>query len=192
MRSLRFTFFSAALMFGLAATAPAITAKSKTAGPKAKDEIVVVAHIPLSSGPVTRFFTTQHLSSSYLYAAHASGGGAALIDITKAGSPALLADAAGISVPGSLAVVAGTSALVASAPEVPAASVPETIRVIDMSDPHQPKVAREFTGVTAMNRDDRRGLIFLANPEGVWILQQHLAVDPQVEKDYANYVLYSH
>jgi hypothetical protein len=43
-----------------------------------------------------------------------------------------------------------------------------------------------------MSRDDRRGLIFVANADGIWILQQHLALDPEVEKAYANYVLYSH
>jgi hypothetical protein len=63
---------------------------------------------------------------------------------------------------------------------------------MDFSDPRNPKVAREFTGVTAMSRDDRRGLIFVANADGIWILQQHLALDPEVEKAYANYVLYSH
>ena len=63
---------------------------------------------------------------------------------------------------------------------------------MDFSDPGTPKVAREFTGVTAMSRDDRRGLIFVANAEGIWILRQRLAEDPEVEKAYAKYVLYSH
>jgi hypothetical protein len=43
-----------------------------------------------------------------------------------------------------------------------------------------------------LSRDDRRGLIFVANTEGIWILQQRLAQDPEVEKAYASYVLYSH
>jgi hypothetical protein len=51
-------------------------------------------------------------------------------------------------------------------------------------------VTREFSGVTATSRDDRRGLIFVANGEGIWILRQHLAEDPEVEKAYANYVIY--
>ena len=41
---------------------------------------------------------------------------------------------------------------------------------MDFSDPQHPKVAREFTGVTAMSRDDRRGLIFLTNDQGLSIL----------------------
>jgi hypothetical protein len=69
---------------------------------------------------------------------------------------------------------------------------PQTIRIMDLSDPRHPKVAREFAGVTAIGADDRRGLIFLANPEGVWILQQSVAQDPEVEKAYAHHVLYDH
>ena len=63
---------------------------------------------------------------------------------------------------------------------------------MDFSDLLHPKVAREFAGVTAISRDQGRGLIFLANPEGIWILHQTFAEDPEVEKAYANYVLYSH
>ena len=72
------------------------------------------------------------------------------------------------------------------------ASAVQTIRIMDFSDPLHPKVAREFTGVTALSRDDRRGLIFVANPEGVWILHQSFAEDPEVEKAYAHHVLYDH
>jgi hypothetical protein len=46
--------------------------------------------------------------------------------------------------------------------------------------------------VTAIDRDDRRGLIFVANPEGVWILHQNRAEDPEVEKAYAHHVIYDH
>ena len=51
---------------------------------------------------------------------------------------------------------------------------------MDFSDPQHPKVAREFAGVTAITTDD--GLIFLANADGIWILHQTLAEDPEVEK----------
>jgi hypothetical protein len=61
---------------------------------------------------------------------------------------------------------------------------------MDFSDPRNPKVAREFTGVTAMSRDDGRGLIYVANAAGVWILQRHFAEDPEVQKAYEDYVIY--
>jgi hypothetical protein len=187
---------STAMLFAGLVLTPSVGAKDKKPkAPDPKDEIEVVGHIPLTGGPVRRFLATQHYSSYYLYAEHEAGGNATLIDVTKTSQPAVLADVAYApkSGSGSLTVVAGTAALVRSEPDAPpAAPALQTIRIMDFSDPQNPKVAREFTGVTATSRDDRRGLIFVANADGVWILHQRLASDPEVEKAYANYVLYSH
>jgi hypothetical protein len=186
------------LIAGVTTLAPAVYAKdkkNKTPAASPKDAIEVVGHIPASDGPVKRFLTTQHFSSYYLYAEHEAGGNVTLIDVTRTSQPAVLADVAYAPDRGSgnLAVVAGTAALVTSEPgSSTAAAAPQTVRIMDFSDPRNPKVAREFTGVTAMSRDERRGLIFVANADGIWILQQHLAEDPEVEKAYAHYVLYSH
>ncbi len=178
--------------------APSVSARNKNpkAQPQApKDEIEVVGHIPLSGGPVRRFLATQHYSSYYLYAEHDAGKIVTLIDVTKTNQPSVLADVAydPNSGSGSLSLVAGTAALVTSEPATPTAPPsPQTIRIMDFSDPQNPKIAREFTGVTAMSRDERRGLVFVANADGIWILRQHFALDPEVEKAYANYVVYSH
>jgi hypothetical protein len=196
MRIKFYRWSSLVLLAGLATFAPAVHAKDKkTKAPPAtpKDEIEVVGHIPLTDGPVTRFLATQHYSSYYLYAEHAAGRTVTLIDVTKTSQPAVLADVS--SAPsdgsGSLALVAGTAALVTSEPTAsPAPAAPQTIRIMDYSDPHNPKVARVFAGVTAMSRDAGRGLIFVANADGIWILHQRLAQDPEVEKAYLNYVLY--
>jgi hypothetical protein len=177
----------------LAPCASARNKKPKAADPK--DEIEVVGHIPLTGGPVKRFLATQHFSSYYLYAEHENGGNLTLIDITKTDQPAVLADLASApnGASSNLTVVAGTAALVSSEPAASTAvQAPQTIRIMDFSDPQNPKVAREFTGVTAMSKDGGRGLIFVANADGIWILQQHLAQDPEVQKAYENYVLYSH
>lgn len=189
---------SSVLLVALATFAPAVNAKDKkpkAASPAPIDEIQVVGHIPLTDGPVKRFLATQHYSSYYLYAEHDSGKNVTLIDVTKTDRPSILAEVAYApgSGTGSLTVVAGTAALVSSeAPNAAPASALQTVRIMDFSDPRNPKVAREFTGVTAMSRDDRRSLIFVANADGIWILQQRLAEDPEVEKAYAHYVLYSH
>ena len=143
---------------------------------------------------MTGFLPTQHYSSYYLYVEHGDGKNVTLIDVTKANQPSVLADVAYPSSPGtpaSLLAVAGTAALIT---EQPGAAAPapafQTIRIMDFSDPQQPKIAREFTGVTAVSRDEGRGLIFLANPEGIWILRRSFAEDPEVEKEYLNHVLY--
>jgi hypothetical protein len=152
-----------------------------------------VGHIPLTDGAVSRFLATQHYSSYYLYAEHDAGRTVTLIDVTKTSQPVVLADVSSAPNGGfdSLTLVAGTAALVTSEPAASAApAATQTIRIMDFSDPQNPKVARVFAGVTAMSRDQGRGLIFVANADGIWILQQRLAQDPEVEKAYANYVLY--
>jgi hypothetical protein len=167
------------------------TKKVKAVAKAPQDEIQVVGHLPLTGGPVTRFMVTQHYSSTYLYAEHETGANITLVDVTKIDKPVVLADVAypagGGS--GSLFAVAGTAALVTEpqGPSVPT-SPSQNVRIMDFSDPQRPKVAREFEGVTAITSD--HGLIFLANADGIWILRQTLAEDPEVEKAYAHQVLY--
>jgi hypothetical protein len=175
------------LLTGLVLTPGANAKDKKPKAPDAKDQIEVVGHIPLTGGPVKRFLSTQHYSSYYLYAERENGGAATLIDITKTNQPAVLGDMAS----GNLTMVAGTAALVSSEPVASSATqAPQTVKIMDFSDPQNPKVAREFTGVTAMSRDDQRGLIFVANGDGVWILQRHFAEDPEVQRAYEDYVIY--
>jgi len=173
--------------------APLGYAKNKSPKADPKDEIEVVGHIPVAGGPVNRFVATQHYSSYYLYAERASGENVTLIDVTKASQPAILGEVAytpgGGS--GSLSAVAGTAALVSSQAATPvAAASPQTVKIMDLSDPQNPKVTREFTGITALSKDDSRGLIFVANADGIWILKQHFALDPEVQKAYEDYVIY--
>ena len=179
------------VVLGLVILIP-LSAKDKKPKSPPQDSIEVVAHIALTNGPVLRLLTTDHFSNHYLYAEHGAGAPVTLIDTTKANHPSVLAEVAYPTTGSdSLVVVSGTAALVTSG-GAPQPATPQTIRILDFSDPRNPKVAREFTGVTAINRDDRRGLIFLANADGVWILHQARAEDPEVEKAYARHVLYDH
>jgi hypothetical protein len=185
-----------ALLAAVMVATPAIPAKdkkAKTPPPAPKDEIQVVGHIPFMDGAVRRFVSTQHYSSFYLYAEHDAGKTVTLIDVTKTDRPSVLADVSYPSNAGSdsLIVVAGTAVLVSDGQPAASAAAPQTVRIMDFSDPENPRVAREFIGVTAMSRDDSRGLIFIANGDGIWILQQRLALDPAVEKAYADYVTYN-
>jgi hypothetical protein len=114
--------------------------------------------------------------------------------MTKVGQPSVMADAASSpagrlseSLTGSRHCCAVNSESGAPA----ATTTPQALRVMDFSDAQHLRVVREFTGVTAVGRNAARGLIFVANADGVWILQQHFAEDPEVEKAYATYVLYN-
>jgi len=175
-------------------TAAAKDKRPKAPPKSAQDAIQVVGHLPVTGGPVTRFVATQHYSSYYLYAEHGGGKNLTLIDVTRAAQPSVIADVAyPAGEQGAVFAAAGTAALVTEgAAAGPPAPAPQTIRIMDFSDPQHPKVARELDGVTAMSRDERRGLIFVANPDGIWILHETIALDPAVEEAYAHHVLYDH
>src|SRR5580704_4115589 len=188
MRPTRKRLYLATLIYSLLASSASAQPKTKKAKPASKDAqdtIEVVGHVPLSNGPVRRFFTTQHYSGNYLYAERDSGKGVTLIDVSKVSKPVVLSDMAWQSDggSGSLFAVTGTAAVVTEEQtETTAVAKPQTIRIMDFSDPLHPQVAHEFTGVTAIGRDERRGLFFIANADGVWILRQILAYDPEMLK----------
>jgi hypothetical protein len=184
------------IVFLLLTGAVALHAKDKhpkKQGDSSQDQITVIAHIPSTGGPVTRFIPTQHYSRSYVYAEHESGKTLTLIDVTDPGQPKVLTDVAypDGSASSSLLTATGTAALVTDTPVADSKpALPQIIRIMNLADPLHPSVAHEFKGVTATSRDAQPGLILLANADGIWILQQHFALDPAVEKSYAYKVVY--
>lgn len=177
MRRLHFPLFSIILLgpIGEAAAASAQVNKATPVPTDLQDKIEVVGHIAVPGGPVTSFVVTEHDSRNYLYAEHKDGKDITLIDITNSAQPLVLSDVSSQLDGGSASLIAasGTAALTTegsgSSPAVPA---PQTVRLMNLSDPQRPTVAREFTGVTAIARDGQRGLILLANSDGIWILHQ--------------------
>lgn len=176
---------------GLLISAP-LGAARKGGGPSpAPDRIEVIAHVPLSGGPVTQLTTGTHWQRNYLYAVHATPGPVAILDVTD---PAAPANAGQLDVPqpeagASLSAVVGTAALITSSPPTPQAAA-QTVTVLSFADPAHPTVARHFSGVTSMLQDNSRNLIYLGDSEGVWVLRVRPAPDIQSQKEYAQYVFY--
>jgi len=157
--------------------------EKKAAAAPPRDQITVDSHVPFAGAPVTRFIATRHHGSTWVYAERESGN-TTLLDVTHPDRPRILSEIAS----GPLVSVAGTAALFSDA-SVPAKAAPQTIRVMDFSDPANPKVTRQFDGVTAIQKMEG-GVILLANPEGIWILSERLAADPEEERRYARKVIY--
>ena len=177
----------------IAATMGASTVQAKDKHPKAdsaqpQDQIVVEAHVANADGAITRFVATRHYNRSYIYVERAAGQPVTLLDITNPSRPEVLSKAAWPAPSGDLLAVAGTAALAGDAP-VEKAATSQTIRIMDFSDPANPKVTKQFDRVTAIEKA-AGGVILLANRDGIWILSQHLAEDPEAEKRYARKVLY--
>lgn len=170
----------------MAVSATALCGKDKhRKAPEARqDQIELVAHISLAGGPITRFLVTQHYRQDYLYAEHESSRAVTLIDVTNTSQPRLLAD---VAYPqgeaDNLVAVTGNAVLATNAANTPsAAPAPQTFRIMNFANPLHPEVKQQFDNVTAIARDEKRGLIFLANSDGLWILRQDFAISPEDEK----------
>ena len=187
--------FPTGFLFIIAAvlTPTGAMAKSK-AKPESvsQDRIDILANVAVGDGPITRLTMTQHYTRSYLYLEHASRT-LTLIDITDARHPSVVSN---LDLPpneaGSIVTAAGDAALVSSDAAQPAPPRTRTMSIVSFADPAHPRTVKQFANVTCTALDDRRGLVFVANDEGLWILHRNPAEDPEVQERYAHEVLYNH
>ncbi len=101
-----------------------------------------------------------------------------VVDVTKPEIPALLRRTAepNQATSGNLDMVAPDVAI-AEAPEKTPTTLTssnhptETVRLLDLSDPHNPKTLETFDKVTSLLPDGGHGLIYLTNDEGLYILR---------------------
>ena len=139
----------------------------------------VIAHLPLAEAPGSEMLLQSKGDKQYLYVQKASRQGFTVVDVSKPALPAFVKASASSSdaTAGRLEMV-GPDVALAEVPDKNAKGVirstdnpTETVKVLDLSDPAHPKVIQTFTGVTCTLQDPGRGLIYLANNEGLWILR---------------------
>ncbi len=155
-------------------SAPGMAANSKPTEVPAK----VIAHLRLQEAPGSEMLLQNKGDRQYLYVQKESKQGFTIIDVTNPRLPSLVNR-------GTTSNDATAGKLEMAGPEVALAEVPdknstgvirstnnptETVKILDLSDPAHPKVLQTFTGVTGILQDSARGLIYLANNEGLWIL----------------------
>lgn len=114
----------------------------------------------------------------YLYVQQAAKQGFMVVDVSKPEKPNLLKRTAesNQATSGNLEMVSPDVAI-AEAPEKTATTLTsnsrptETVRVLDLSDPRNPKTLETFSKVTSLLPDGGHNLIYLTNNEGLWILR---------------------
>lgn len=152
---------------------------AKDQPPKPTDvPATVLAHLPLPQTTGSEMLLQKENGKNYLYVQQASKQGFMVVDVSKPEKPNLLKRAAGANraTAGNLQMVSPEVAI-AEAPEkkpttLTSSSHPsETVRILDLSDPRNPKTLQEFTGVTSLLPDGAHGLIYLTNNEGLWVLR---------------------
>ena len=168
-----------ALAFSLLCVLVALASASEQPAPKPTDlPATVIAHLPLPQATGSQMLLQRENAKQYLYVQQATKQGFMIVDVTKPEKPSLLKRTAesNQSTAGNLQMVSPDVAI-AEAPEKTPATLTssnhptETVRVLDLSDPRNPKTLETFNKVTSILPDGGHGLIYLTNNEGLWILR---------------------
>jgi hypothetical protein len=171
-------FFLPLCLVGFAGMA---TASDQAASKPTDVPATVIAHLPLPQATGSQMLLQkQDTGKNYLYVQQSSKQGFMIVDVTKPEHPDLLKRTAEQTkaTSGNMQILSPEVAI-AEAPEKKAntltssAHPTETVRVLDLSDPKNPKTLQEFTGVTSLLPDGNHGLIYLTNGQGLWVLRYY-------------------
>ena len=170
---------------------PGAFAKEKAAKPP-EQSAVVIGHLALTGPAVSQMFLQEQGNKQYLYVQQSSKEGYTVVDVTRPDKAKLVnrASAPSQTSGGRLQMVGGGLALEETpdssatggarhelsakppATQTPAGSRPtESVRILDLSDPANPRTLQTFQGVTSVLADDGSRLIYIANGDGLWILR---------------------
>ena len=138
----------------------------------------VIAHLLLPQAAGNQMLLQRENGKQYLYVQQAAKQGFMIVDVTKPEKPSLLKRTAesNQATSGNLEMVSPDVAI-AEAPEKTPTTMTssnhptETVRVLDLSDPRNPKTLETFTKVTSLLPDGGHNLMYLTNNEGLWILR---------------------
>jgi hypothetical protein len=170
---------STALVLSLLLLPVLAAGASEPTVPKPTDvPATVIAHLPLPQATGNQMLLQKENGKQYLYVQQAGKQGFMVVDVSKPEKPSLLKRTAesNQATSGNLEMVSPDVAI-AEAPEKTPATLTssshptETVRVLDLSDPRNPKTLETFNKVTSLLPDGGHGLIYLTNNEGLWVLR---------------------
>ena len=146
--------------------------KSKDKQPKAPTARVV-AHLPLEGSVARQMFLQAQGGKQYLYVDQGAKEGYTVVDVTKPSQPTVVkhVDSGKLRVVGSGLAITETPEGENNSKTVAKSHPPtESVKVLDTSDPANPKTVQTFNGVTSILQDNGRNLVYLTNDEGLWVL----------------------
>jgi len=158
--------------------APALRASEQPVSKPTDVPATVIAHLPLPQATGNQMLLQRENTKQYLYVQQAGKQGFMVVDVSKPEKPSLLKRSAesNQSTTGNLEMVSPEVAI-AEAPEkrpttLSSSNHPtETVRVLDLTDPRNPKTLETFNKVTAILPDGGHSLVYLTNNDGLWILR---------------------
>jgi len=150
---------------------------------------IVIAHLHLPQATGSQMLLQKENSKQYLYVQQAAKQGFMIVDVSRPEQPSLLKRTAESSqaTTGDLRIVSPDVAIAEAPEKTPAtltssAHPTETVRVLDLSDPRNPKTLETFNKVTSLLADGHHGLIYLTNNDGLWVLRYNRPTPLEPEK----------
>jgi hypothetical protein len=134
---------------------------------KTIERTTVLAHLPVPGSAVRQIFLQQENGTQYLYLqqnVHFT-----VVNVTDPKNPRIVER---IAVGAKLTEVGSGLAIAIQTDKSGQGSVPtQSVRLLDLSDPKNPRTVKSFDGVTSIYSEDGRKLIYLTNSEGLWIVK---------------------
>jgi len=173
------TLRAQALVFSLLIVSALLATATNPPAPKPTDvPAFVIAHLPLPQATGSQMLLQKEKGKEYLYVQQAGKTGFMIVDVSKPELPSLLKRTAqsNQATSGDLEMMSPDVAIAEAPEKTPStlssnAHPTETVRLLDMSDPRNPKTIETFNKVTSILPDGGHGLIYLTNDDGLWILR---------------------
>jgi hypothetical protein len=176
MQTLPKVFLLNCVLVGRILIAPA--GASETTSKPTDLPATVIAHLPLPQATGSQMLLQKDNGRQYLYVQQAGKQGFMIVDVTKPDHPSLLKRTAesNQSTSGNLQMISPDVAIAEAPERTPSTLISsnrptETVRVLDLSDPRNPKTLDTFNKVTSLLPDGGHSLIYLTNNDGLWILR---------------------
>jgi len=175
------------------AVAAVAGAAARTAAKPMELPARVIAHLPLTIPAGNLMVLEKQGDKRYLYIQQASKEGYTIVEVTQPEFPSFVNRQAPASdPPAGKAETDAAVVTVAEAPDTTAktsirslANIPETVKVMDVSDPdHPPTTLQTLNNIISFLADGTRGVFYVANDEGLWVLKLNRHQEPPAkEKD---------
>jgi hypothetical protein len=142
-------------------------------------QAIVIAHLPLSGPPPTQMFLQQQGRKHYLYVQQSGQKGFTVVDVSKPKRPKVVTNVpqqsiaalgSGLAITEKAQADSNRAYAMAGEGSRGGGSTPQSVKVLDVSDPAHPRTVQTFKGVTSVATDNARGLVYLANGDGIWVL----------------------
>jgi hypothetical protein len=144
------------------------------------DQASILSHIKLDAGGQTEMVRFSRSQNEYLAVNDLSTNKSVIVDVTNLTHPHITQQANY----GSAKVEEhmGSIALVSDTPASSTNIAPAHLKLMDMSNPRRPAIAREFLDVRGFTSDHERNVFYILDRDTLWVVKITTSTEVQTRK----------